>query len=594
MDRRAAGWIWAAALLCFAGCSPSETPLPPNGSPEVVHRPERVPNFRLHDHAGRSHELRRLTDRRAVVLFTVGIGCPIVRRQYETMRELRERFGEEVEFLFLNANPHDRLDAVRREAERFSLDFPILLDQAQVVARSLGVTRTGEAFLIEPVSGRIRYRGAIDDRLDYGVTRAEARQTWLSDALEAHLNGGEPPVTETEPRGCLILLEPWPETVTFVDDVAPVLERRCVECHRPGNIAPFAFDRYETTRGWSPMMAEVLRTKRMPPWHADGEIAAFANDRSLTVEEKRALLRWVELGAPRGDGVDPLVDRELPPPVEWPLGPPDLVVEMPEEAVIPARGDVDYRYFEVKVEMETDAWVRAVDVRPGNAAVVHHALVFLRYPERLAGRQPDVQGGLSGFFAGYVPGSEPWPFPENTGKFLPAGARVIFQMHYVTTGKEETDRTRMGIYLHDTPPRHELHTRSAYYTRLRIPPGERDHEVTATHVVPKDVLLWGMSPHMHYRGSRFAIKARFPDGTRRELLSVPHYDFNWQTLYLPEEPVFLPEGTEVFCRGAFDNSAANPANPDPTREVPFGEQTTDEMFIGYLIYSEAPPEADNP
>ncbi len=589
MNSSSAVWKWWAALLCFTACSPSEQEVPSNGPSEVTLVPERIANFRLHDHAGRSHELRRLSDRRGVVLFTVGNGCPIVRRQLETMRELRERFGDELEFLFLNANPQDSLEAVRSEAESFSIEFPILLDRSQAVARSLGVTRTGEAFLLDPSSGRIHYRGAIDDRLDYGVARADARETWLADALEAYLDHREPPVAVTEPRGCLILLEDWPEEVTFVHDVAPVLERRCLECHRPGHIAPFAFDRYETARGWSPMMAEVLRTKRMPPWHADGEIGTFDNDRSLTAEEKRALLRWVELGAPRGEGTDPLADREFRPPQEWPLGPPDAVVKLPDEVIIPARGEIDYQYFEVEVELEEDGWVRALDVQPGNASVVHHVLVFLRYPEHLAEHQPDFQGGLSGFFAGHVPGSDPWLFPENTGKFLPAGSSVVFQMHYVSTGKEETDRTRMGIYLHESTPEHELHVRSAHLSELRIPPGERDHEVTASHVVPKDVWLWGMSPHMHYRGSRFAIAARFPDGERRELLSVPHYDFNWQTTYLPLEPIFLPEGTVVYCRGAFDNSASNPANPDPDREVRFGPQTTDEMFIGYLIYSEAPP-----
>jgi hypothetical protein len=329
----------------------------------------------------------------------------------------------------------------------------------------------------------------------------------------------------------------------------------------------------------------------MPPWHADPEFGKFSNDASLTPAAAAKLMRWIDAGAPRGDGPDPLADGPVPAPdypSTWPveLGKPDYVLSIPSQS-IPATGEVPYRYLELKTTLPADTWLRAAVVKPGNLKVVHHCLVFL-------GNRFEVfvlnGGGLAGFFAGYVPGMRAVEYPENTGKLLPQGQVITFQMHYTTSGAEETDETEIGLYTMAAAPPMPLLTKSAFNLDLKIPPGDPEYEREAefTPSATQDVLLYEMSPHMHLRGARFKYEALYPDGTSEVLLSVPKYEFHWQTLYRLAQPKRLPAGTVIRCRGAFDNSAQNPENPDPAQLVRFGEQTDDEMFIGYLNYSELP------
>jgi hypothetical protein len=332
----------------------------------------------------------------------------------------------------------------------------------------------------------------------------------------------------------------------------------------------------------------VVLAKQMPPWHADPHFGQFANDRGLAPEQTRTLLAWLDQGAPKDGEGDPLRDLMKPRTREWALGEPDLLVELPEEQRIPASGVFDYRYIEVPSGLTEDTWVRAIDVQSTNRKVTHHILVFLRYPPERAHLQPNQEGGLLGFFGGYIPGQEVTPFPENSGKWVPAGTTFVFQLHYNATGKEEVDHPRMALYFMEGEPERELVTAAAADVNFAILPGDSDSETQAKHIVTRDAVLYGLSPHMHYRGKRFRYEAQYPDGTRETLLSVPHYDFDWQTLYHLKEPKHLPAGTVVVAKGAFDNSKANPYNPDPTATVFFGEQTHEEMFIGYLHYTVDP------
>lgn len=556
------------------------------GVPEAT----RVDDFRLADHLGRSHRLYRYEDAKGIVLFYAGNGCPIVRQSVPELKRLRDAYASRgIVFLLINANPQDDRESIAEEAREYGIDLPILRDDAQAVSRLLGATRTAEAILIDTDGWKIAYRGAIDDRFDYGTAKPEPKQRWLEPAIEALLSGTEIRPAKTEAKGCLIRIEPAPAAVSYARDVAPVLEAKCVRCHRDDGVAPFAFEDYGDASGWAPMMREVILTRRMPPWHADPAFGRFANDRSLTAAEQRALVAWVEAGAPRGEGDDPLAKNERGKPAEWPLGPPDLVVSLQEDIEIPAQGAFDYRYFRVPSGFTEDTWIRATDVQPGNRRAVHHALVFLEYPPELRDLQRDMQGGLEGFFAGYVPGQAPVPFPEGTGKFVPKGSNFVFQMHYTATGKPETDRTRLALYVAKERPKFELETLAAHQEDFLIPAGAPDHTVSAQLHVPHDAILWSLTPHMHYRGSWFEYEAQYPDGRKELLLSVPNYDFNWQSLYRFAEPRPLPGGTRIVCRGGFDNSPRNPANPDPAKAVTFGEQTWDEMFIGYMELSRVEP-----
>ena len=552
----------------------------------------RVDNFALLDQRGRFHELYTHAEAGAVVLFVQGTGCPIARNAVPALRELREEFAPRgVRFWMLNANPQDDRDAIAREADEFGIDFPILIDESQLVAESLGVTRTAEAIVVDPDRWRIVYRGPVDDRLSY-ETQKPAAHRYLRDALSAHLGGDSIEVGQREPRGCLITFpdrgREADSEISYAEEVAPLLMQRCRSCHRPDGVAPWAMTDYAMVRGWSAMMREVIRTRRMPPWHADPNVQRYANDISLAPEEARLLVRWIDAGAPRGGGADPLAENPPPARAEWPLGEPDLVLEAPVQE-IPATGVVEYRYEEVAVPLARDVWIRAADVRPTNSRVMHHGTASLRYPE---GRELEPTLGprfTRGLLTGYVPGREPRALPDGSGYFLPAGSSIRFELHYTTTGRPETDAPRIGLYLSREPVAHELKIGAAANFDFEIPPGAAEYEADAVRFVDRNILIYELTPHMHYRGKRMSIEARYPDGSSELLVSVPDYNFNWQRRYVFAEPKTLPAGTRIVARAAFDNSAGNPANPDPTAWVRFGRQSFEEMLFGYFLYRELEP-----
>jgi peroxiredoxin len=553
----------------------------------------RVDDFALLDHAGRFHRLRDYADARAIVVFVQGNGCPIARGAVPVLNSLRAELEPKgVAFLALNASPQDDRGAVAAEVAAYALELPVLLDETQLVAESLGVERTAETFVIEPDGWTVVYRGPVDDRFDYDAQKP-ARHAWLRDVLHARLVGEAVAYQRRDSPGCLIWLpharrpgSRAPPVPDYARDVAPILERRCLACHHDAGVGPWSMKGFESVRGWAPMMREVIRTRRMPPWHADPHVGRFANDISLAPDDARTLVHWIEAGAPRGDGPDPLATRAPPDAGAWALGPPDVVVEAPAQS-IPASGVVDYRYETVSLPLDRDAWIRGAEIRPTNVRVTHHATAYIVRPDGAAPLEIEGPGFAEGLFAGYVPGREPERFPDDAGFFLPRGARIRFQLHYSTTGKPETDVPRLGLYLGESAPRHELKIGAAVNTRFEIPAGARDHEDRAVRTLTRDILLYRLSPHMHYRGRRMRIDAEHPDGRRETLLNVPDYRFNWQRQYVLAEPKPLAAGTRIVATAGFDNSARNPANPDPTQPVRWGEQSFEEMLIGYFLYRDA-------
>lgn len=607
--------------------------LPPASSPTGQGPLQSVADFALLDQDGHYHQLRRYAGSRAVVVFVHGVGCPIVRQSLPALQALKarytvvendfmkdtrrqvpepglgllarvkRRFGYEadqfltrrwldesrerqVSFLMINANPQDDREALRNDAKVLGIDLPILKDDTQLVVGGLGINRTALALLIDTRNWKIVYRGPIDDRLDFGTAKPAATREPLKDAIEALLDGGTPtPSASFDAPGCAISpLDKVNLPVSYARDVAPLLLAKCVTCHRAGGIGPWAMDRFETVRGWSAMVREVVSTRRMPPWDADPEIGHFANDRSLSAEQIRMLVDWVDVGAPRGDGPDPLLARVVTEGDEWPLGKPDLVIEAPTQD-IPAQGVLDYRYANVPWPLDKDVWVRAVHLLPGDAAVVHHQFAFLKFPPTLRASEPDVKMGINGFFAAFAPGLPAEPFPAGSGQFVPKGSVIQFQQHYTPVGRATRDRTRLAIYLHRTPPASELRVSSAHNLRFRIPALVPEHPAQARFRLDQDITLHALFPHMHLRGASARYVARSPDGSELPLLSVPRYRFGWQGLYVLQQPLALPAGTEIVLQATFDNSTLNPANPDPGRAVYWGEQTTDEMLIGYLLYT---------
>ena len=558
----------------------------------------KVDDFYLLDDQGRAHCLYRQSDSKAVVLIATANGCPAMKQAAPKIKALREKFaGRGVVFWLLDSNPQDERASMAQELSQLGLDLPVLEDRSQLVAAALGLGQTGEAVCIGTTNWTTFYHGAINRALADPQHRSRGPADYLDNALAKFLAGKPVAPNRTIAKGTPIHLalaaSAGAKAISYTEEVAPILEKSCVPCHSPGNIGPFAMSSYAKVKTRASMIHEVLLTQRMPPWHADPHYGTFVNERGLSPEQAQTLERWVEQGAPRGTGEDPLAAHAPPPAAEWPLGKPDFIAKFPRAQEIAASGVFDYRYIAVPSPIHSNAWLRAAVVKPGNRKVVHHILVLLATPQELQNRRlrQGNAGGIDGYFSAYVPGYEAVPYPENSGKLLPAGSLLVFQVHYTATGKPETDLSELGLYLSKEKPALELKTRSAFNARFTIPPGAPNEQTEAEFTFAKDALLYEMSPHMHLRGSWFEYEADYPNGKKEVLLSVPHYDFKWQHLYRLAQPKRLPAGTRLICRGAHDNSPQNPDNPDPNATVRFGDQTFDEMFIGYFNYTDAPSSA---
>lgn len=553
---------------------------------------DRVENFRLLDNRGDSHELYYYDDMKAVVVMVQGNGCPIVRNAMPRLQELKNEYaGQGVQFFLLNSNLQDNRQTIAREAEEFGYDIPVLIDDTQIIGESMDLVRTGEVFVLDPKTWSVTYHGAVDDRIDYEIQKAQASEHYLKDAIDDMLAGRPVAVASTDPLGCLIN---FPEkrnraqhaSISYSQDIAPMLIDNCVACHREGGIGPWAMTDYNMVRGFSLMIREVVRTQRMPPWHADPAVGHFSNDRSLSAEQVQKLVHWTEAGAPRGEGPDPLAEFDH----HWgtwaihepELGEPDYIIDIPA-AEIPATGVVDYMYHFVENNIGEDVWVKAAEILPGDRGVLHHVITSYGQMETEGRRKGRLKRESQGGLRGYVPGMVSQHFPENTGVFLPADATIEFQMHYTTNGKATVDESKLGIWVYDEPPEHQVFSMILLNGRIKIPPYAKNHMETAERVMPKPAIIYNMLPHAHFRGKASQFSVVYPDGTEEVLLHVPNYDFNWQTTYELAEPKYIPAGTKIVHTTWWDNSAQNTANPDPTVEVTWGEQSWEEMLFGAVL-----------
>ncbi len=570
--------ILAVVLSCVGLLAPHRGQLvamPPNEAP-------RLADFALKDFRGRLYRLEEFQDHRLMVVAFFGVRCPLANLYMDRLRELEQRYREKsVAFIGVNANVQDSLTEIAAFARRHRIEFPLLKDLNYQLTDQLGAERTPEVFVLDQ-ERRVRYGGRIDDQYGIGVVRPAPEKRFLEQALDALL-AGRPVSHPHEPAvGCLIgraRRADESSEVTYSRQISRILQQHCVSCHRPGEIGPFALTEYEEVAGWAEMIWEVVEQGRMPPWHASSEFGRFRNENRLSDEEKQLIRRWVEAGAPRGN------PAELPDLIQWVAGwqlprQPDLVIPITSQPfTVPATGEVRYQYFVVDPGFTEDKWIEAAELQPGNRAVVHHILVFAR-------RSPlDAdEGGLRGFLVGYVPGLRVEPLPPGMAKRIPAGSKLVFQVHYTPIGTPQQDQSRLGLIFADPAKvTHEVITTSAVQRQLHIPPNESNYRVEATRApLPFDALLLALMPHMHLRGKSFRYEAIFPDGSREVLLDVPRYDFNWQTAYRLYEPKLLPAGTRMHCIAHYDNSAKNLNNPDPNRWVTWGDQTWDEMMIGYF------------
>jgi len=383
--------------------------------------------------------------------------------------------------------------------------------------------------------------------------------------------------------------------VTFHRDVLPILQRNCQGCHRPGEAAPVSFLTYSETRPWAKAIRESVRLKRMPPWFADPHVGKFANDRSLSEADIETLAKWADTGAAAGNPED------APAPVRfvsgWNIGEPDMIIEMPKPYLVASKGTIDYTYYVIPTGFKEDKWVQLAEVRPGNRKVVHHVIAFIREPgskwlrEAVPGEPyvpkkdaKESQGVSFGgqFLVGYAPGTVPDILKPGQARLIKAGSDIVLQMHYTADGSEQTDQSKVGIIFAKDPPKERVITLAAMNTKFVIPPGAANHKVESQITLQEDTAMTALIPHMHLRGKAFEYRVVYPTGETQELLRVPKYDFSWQLTYTPVKPIVLPKGSRIECTAWFDNSPNNVNNPDAKSEVRFGEQSWEEMMIGFF------------
>ena len=497
------------------------------------------------------------TDHEVVVF--LGTECPMARLYANRLNEMSERYPS-VKFRAVNASEQDS----EAEVAEFGklLRFPVSKDDA--LAHKLGATRSPEAFLLQ--HGRVVYSGRIDDQYTPGSNMSKPTRHDLEEALKESLEGKRVSVPHTEATGCrLSIPEAAAGEITY-QDVAPIFHKRCAECHRPGQVAPFSLLTYQDTVGWGQTIREVITQGRMPPWHADPRHGKFANDRSLTSEERDTLLAWIDAGSPRGDA-------EPSPPTfheGWSIRA-DKVLTTPDYNV-PAEGVLDYVEFPLDTGFTQDTWVQGVELRAGNKRVVHHINVYLR--PKGAKKGSLYLNSMSDFYlAMMVPGNAVTEWPSGIAKVIPAGWQIVLSIHYQPNGAPQTDRSSIALQLADASAvKQQAATRLVLHEGAPLPSNEIT-TITKTWTLEDDFTLYALYPHMHLRGKSMRLEA---DG--EILLDVPRYDFNWQTRYVLAEPLRLKKGTLVRCTAVYDNTSANPNNPDPNVAVEWGTQSTDEMF----------------
>jgi mono/diheme cytochrome c family protein len=364
--------------------------------------------------------------------------------------------------------------------------------------------------------------------------------------------------------------------LSYGRDIAPILAQRCAACHRPGDIAPMALRSYDEVRPWVKSIRKAVETGVMPPWHADPSYGAWANDRRLSDAERDTLLRWIKQGAPQGPAVASAVPADVNEGQgQWRLGAPDVAVKF-EKVELPAGGPDQFEDLVQSYPLAEDKWVRAVEIAPGDRRVVHHVIIYVL---------DEGQQAPNGWLGAWAAGMEPMVFPVGTGRLLKKGIRLIANMHYHPTDEATQDETTIGLYFLDGQPDKELINLWVQNSDFKIPAGADNHEVRSTYTFRQDSVVHALLPHMHYRGKDFTYTATYPDGRSEILLKVPAYDFNWQTLYQEAKPLEIPAGTRIDCLAHYDNSTKNRANPDPTKDVTFGNQSFDEMMIGFVDYT---------
>jgi peroxiredoxin len=577
---------------------------------------------------GKPFAVTSLQGKKAVVVVFLSFDCPVSTSYCTPLTEMAKGYADKgVAFVGVVAGD-EPLDSLAKRAAEYKLGFPIYADPKLAAADALKATTVPEAFVLDH-NFILRYRGRIDDGYSARLKRNNAVTAHdLRDALDALLAGKDVPTPVTKPIGCPVgrkevVAKPGAAGgVTFHKDVLPVLQANCQGCHRPGQVGPFSLVTYKQAVNWAEDIKEYTASHKMPPWKPVGG-PEYVNARRMSDKDIQTLATWVDAGCPEGD------PKDAPPPVkfsdEWQLGPPDLVLEVPEDFHVGAAGKDIFRCFVLPTGLTEDKYIVGYEVKPGNPRVVHHTLNYwdlsgkareLEKQQQARKRRPhdeDHGPGYSvamgvgffpdrseppkfGGFGGWAPGQMATRLPEGTGYYLPKGAEVIIQTHYHRTGKPETDRVKIGLYFAKMPvekvwqvlpigptPQNLRQVFRLEPAPFEIPAGKADHRVKASAWVLNDATVYAVMPHMHLIGRQIKVTMTPPGGDPVTLVDIPDWDYNWQETYWLKTPLKAKAGTRFDVEAVYDNSLANPNNPfNPPRTITFGEETTNEMMFGFV------------
>lgn len=555
----------------------------------------RVPSIRVKSVDGRELDLGSKPKGLGRVIAVTSSSCPVSRKFAPGLGRLEAAWAAKgVEFAFVGALPVDSAASLKELASEARWKGAVIRDGDEAVGAALGLRTTAEVLVVD-AAGTLVYRGAVSDQYGVGYARAEARQRPLEEALEALEQGLRPTLAATTAPGCVLerkatgvpmLGGSEAGKLTYHGRISRLIQTHCGGCHFDGGVGPFSLETYEAVVGHAGMIRKQVEKGQMPPWFSapvPGEVhGKWANDRTMPEEDRKDLLAWLAGDRAEGSSADaPLPIRRAS---EWAIGKPDAVYALPNPVKIPAEGVMAYEYAFVETDQAQERWIRAMEIRPTVAAAVHHVLVWVVPPGGKKGRGEATADEISGFFAAYVPGNAHRVFPEGFGKSLPAGATLKFQIHYTPFGKATNDQMRIAFRFSKEKPRHQVQVVGIANPGIRIPAGAPNHEEWAALPVPREARILSFLPHMHVRGKAFRYEVMTPGGESQVVLDVPRYDFNWQLSYQLAEPLRVERGSRLRATAWFDNSAGNPANPDPTRNVRWGNQTFEEMLIGYLEY----------
>lgn len=525
--------------------------------------------------------LKDLGDKRAIVIVFTNTTCPIVQKYWPKLKRLHEQYDAQgVQFVSMNASAGDEISEIAKQAIDYAVPFPVVKDASGACAEALGVTRTPEAVILDS-SGKLLYRGRIDDQYRLGGAQVSVKSDDLAAAIEAILAGKSPVTSETPVDGCEITFETLElpsQPITYYETIAPLLQSNCVECHRPNGGSPLYLTNYEEVSQNAEMIAEVVAERRMPPWFASRD-QHFANERGLSAKERETIVAWVKAGRKEGDAKNAPPAREFNDSA-WEIGEPDLITTAVETHSLPADGFIDYKYVVMPYIFPQDTWISAAEIKPNNPGTVHHCNMAYW----AVGKSFDA----GNFITGRVPGGTAMILDDGIAFKIPAGSVVGLQIHYTTTGKPEKNQMSVGFRFPRGPVKKQLHHVQCTTTKFEIPAGASAHPVSASRTLPCEAHGAAMFAHMHLRGKDMTFKAVTPDGKEESLLTIPNYHYDWQQNYRwkPGAKTF-PKGTRIDVTAHFDNSAFNPFNPDPKTNVKYGPQTIHEMMFGFFFYTDA-------